>query len=96
MLNLLEIQTLILALNLELLEKAFYTEGLVEFSETDFAMANFTPSSLVRQRYVEILDHETAHVALLSEIFNYLGLKAPQPCQYNLYVFLWNGILGEG
>jgi Ferritin-like domain len=78
----LETQTLILAANLELLENAFYTKGLAQFSEADFAAANF--SALVRQRYQEIQGHEQVHVELLSSI---LGSDAPKPCQYNLYVF---------
>lgn len=83
----LEKQTLILAANLELLENAFYTQGLAQFSEADFTAANF--SALVRQRYQEIQGHEQIHVELLSTV---LGPDAPKPCQYKLYVFFFCGM----
>lgn len=73
-----------LALELEHLEVAFYSQFLSQFSATDFANANLSP--LVYQRYQEILQHEMTHVDLLTAA---LGDNAPQPCNYFLYVFLF-------
>jgi len=75
-------ETLILslALNLENLEVAFYTKGLGQFSESDFAAANLSP--LVFRRYQEILGHEQTHAALLASVLTANGANVPQPCTY--------------
>jgi len=65
------------ALGLENIEKQFYTQGLQQFNETAFEAAGFAP--LVRQRFQQIAEHETAHANLLSTA---LGSEAPQPCTY--------------
>lgn len=77
----LEIHALQLALELENLEKEFYTLGLNQFNENDFAEAGF--SAQVFQRFQEIKEHEEAHAESLAAI---LGPAAPQPCNYSLYV----------
>jgi hypothetical protein len=78
--NITPTETLVLelAMNLENLEVAFYTSGLAQFSEADFAAANL--SALVYRRYQEILGHEQTHAQLLGSI---LGPNAPQPCNYS-------------
>lgn len=77
-----EMNALILALELENLEVAFYKAGLSRFKQSDFAAANLSDS--VFQRYHEILEHEEAHALDLSKI---LGENAPAPCNYSLYAF---------
>lgn len=72
-----------LALNLENLEVAFYTSGLSQFNESDFAAANL--SALVYRRYQEILRHEQTHAALLAFVLSTNGANVPQPCNYTLY-----------
>jgi len=76
-----EVLILSLALNLENLEVAFYTSGLSQFSESDFAAANLSP--LVFQRYQEILFHEQTHAALLASVLAANGANVPQPCNYS-------------
>ncbi|KZP06650.1 hypothetical protein FIBSPDRAFT_804701 [Athelia psychrophila] len=65
------------ALTLEHLENAFYSGALAKFSEADFASAGMPAYS--HGRFVEIGQHEAAHVKFLSAA---LGANATQPCNY--------------
>ena len=67
------------ALTLELLENAFYEEGLNKLNEQAFADAGYPP--WVRARFVQIKEHERTHVDFLTAA---LGDKAPKACAYNL------------
>ncbi len=67
------------ALTLEHLENAFYAEALAKFDQGDFAAAGY--SSDVRQRFVEIGEHEATHVKFLSDA---LGSDATKACNYSL------------
>ncbi|KAG6863858.1 hypothetical protein C0991_002589 [Blastosporella zonata] len=74
--------TLNFALTLEHVEVAFYTMGLQNYTQDDFTSAGFPEGT--RNQFVEILEHESAHVAFLE---NLLGDRAVQPCAaYKLYV----------
>ncbi|KAI0689806.1 ferritin-like domain-containing protein [Cerioporus squamosus] len=66
------------ALTLEHLENAFYSTALAEFDADAFAAAGYPPE--VRARFVQIGQHEGAHVKFLSDA---LGSKATQPCIYS-------------
>ncbi|KAI0260972.1 ferritin-like domain-containing protein [Gloeopeniophorella convolvens] len=66
------------ALTLELLEKAFYTGALQNFSQDAFAAAGFAPP--VREFYEQIAGHEQFHVDNLTTI---IGSGAVQPCTYD-------------
>ncbi|GJE93668.1 ferritin-like domain-containing protein [Phanerochaete sordida] len=65
------------ALTLELLENAFYTEGLDKLDEKAFEAAGYPP--WVRARFEQIKGHEATHVAFLNTA---LGAAAPKPCTY--------------
>lgn len=67
------------ALTLELLENAFYTEGLNKLDEKAFADEGYPP--WVRARFEQIAQHEATHVNYLTAA---LGDKAVQACTYNL------------
>ncbi|KAI0357753.1 hypothetical protein OH77DRAFT_1296187 [Trametes cingulata] len=67
-----------LALTLEHLENAFYTQGLAKFSEQDFE--NDGLPAWVHGRFVQISQHEAKHVEFLNAA---LGDKAVKPCEYN-------------
>ncbi|KAJ7087718.1 ferritin-like domain-containing protein [Mycena crocata] len=66
------------ALTLEHLENAFYSGALKKFSEHDFRKAGLP--NWARGRFVQVAEHEAAHVAFLSKA---LGDKATQPCNYS-------------
>ncbi|RDX41973.1 hypothetical protein OH76DRAFT_1489029 [Lentinus brumalis] len=66
------------ALTLEHLENAFYAEALAKFDQGAFAGAGY--SSDVRQRFVEIGEHEATHVKFLSDA---LGSDATKACNYS-------------
>ncbi|KAH7912292.1 ferritin-like domain-containing protein [Hygrophoropsis aurantiaca] len=65
------------ALTLEHLENAFYTQGLLKYSESDFINDGFDSS--VRGRFVQIAEHEAGHVKFLQSA---LGSAATKPCTY--------------
>ncbi|GLB44988.1 putative ferritin-like domain containing protein [Lyophyllum shimeji] len=65
------------ALTLEHLENAFYKEALEKFDDKAFAEAGLPPWA--RGRFVQIGEHEEAHVNFLSAA---LGDKATKPCTY--------------
>ncbi|KAI0634580.1 ferritin-like domain-containing protein [Trametes polyzona] len=67
------------ALNVENLESAFLSQGLSQFSVTDFTNAGY--AKWVRGRFQQIADNEAAHVAFLS---NAVGTDdAPKACTYD-------------
>ncbi|KAG9001712.1 hypothetical protein FRB90_011553 [Tulasnella sp. 427] len=66
------------ALTLEHLENTFYHNALAKFNDTAFTNAGY--ADFVRERFVEIGQHEQAHVDFLSKA---LGDKATKPCEYN-------------
>ncbi|KDQ57093.1 hypothetical protein JAAARDRAFT_58577 [Jaapia argillacea MUCL 33604] len=66
------------ALTLEHLENAFYSGGLAEFDDAAFAQAGLPPYA--RGRFIQVAQHEAAHVDYLTKA---LGEKATQPCQYS-------------
>ena len=72
-------QVLQFALTLEMLENHFYSEGLDKFDAAAFAAAGYPP--WVRERFLQIQEHEATHVEFLSAA---LGDQAPQACVYNL------------
>ncbi|KAI0027668.1 ferritin-like domain-containing protein [Vararia minispora EC-137] len=72
-----DVQILNYALTLEHLENAFYSGGLANYSQDDFAKAGFAP--FVRGRFEQIAAHEASHVALLQQA---LGDQATHPCNY--------------
>lgn len=65
------------ALNLEHIELAFYNQGLEKYDAQAFADAGY--EAWVRGRFVQIRDHEVAHVTFLTE---QLGCDAPVVCNY--------------
>ncbi|KAI0696342.1 ferritin-like domain-containing protein [Cytidiella melzeri] len=71
-------QILQFALTLENLENAFYSMGLQQFNESAFEQAGYAPA--IRQRFVQIMQHELTHVQFLQSA---LGDQAPQPCNYS-------------
>jgi len=73
--------TLNYALFLEHLEAAYYTQGLNQFSQQDFADASL-PSEVYN--YLGLIrDHETSHVALLTSVLSSRGATPVQACSYN-------------
>ncbi|CDO71959.1 hypothetical protein BN946_scf184940.g106 [Trametes cinnabarina] len=66
------------ALTLENLENAFYSQGLAQYDAKAFTDAGFP--DWVRGRFVQIGEHEAAHVQFLNGA---LGAAATKPCQYN-------------
>ncbi|CDZ98489.1 Ferritin-like superfamily [Phaffia rhodozyma] len=75
-----DIDTTILqyALTLEHLENAFYSEALSMFDADAFASVGYKP--WVRDRVVQIGQHEASHVAFLQTA---LGDAATKPCNYS-------------
>jgi hypothetical protein len=73
-----DVEILQFALTLEHLENAFYREGLEKFDAKAFADAGFEP--WVRNRFVQIKEHEETHVNFLEHA---LGDQATKPCTYS-------------
>jgi hypothetical protein len=77
------------ALTLENLEAAFYTQGLTQFSSTDFAnstsVQNFGAviGGDVYAYLSVIRDHETQHVRTLQSLITSLGGTPVKPCTYS-------------
>lgn len=69
------------ALTLEHLESAFYSGALAKFDDKAFTDAGLP--TFARGRFVQVGQHEQAHVAFLSAA---LGANATMPCTYNLYI----------
>ncbi|KAI0351015.1 hypothetical protein OH77DRAFT_1498721 [Trametes cingulata] len=65
-------------LTLQQLEDAFFSQGLDQFSASDFEAAGYP--AWVRNRFTQIAAHESAHVA---ELTDSLGDAAPAACTYN-------------
>jgi len=70
------------ALTLEHLENAFYRDGLDQFDDASFEEAGFVPE--VRERLVEIGDHEQEHVDTLTQVISDLG---GEPVDEGEYLF---------
>lgn len=68
------------ALALEHLENAFYAEALQRFNQSAFTSAGY--NAFARGRFVQISEHEQAHVKILNQT---LGANATKPCNYTLY-----------
>ncbi|KAI0373538.1 hypothetical protein BV20DRAFT_742670 [Pilatotrama ljubarskyi] len=73
-----DIDVLQFALTLEHLEDAFYAAALSKFDAKSFADAGFP--DWVRNRFVQIGEHESGHVAFLNAA---LGAQATKACEYN-------------
>ncbi|KAH8110746.1 ferritin-like domain-containing protein [Phellopilus nigrolimitatus] len=71
-------QTLQLAMMLENLESALYTEGLGKYNESDFENAGLPNGT--RARFAQIADHEATHVSFLASV---LGVDAAPACNYS-------------
>jgi len=67
------------ALTLEHLENAFYSGALAKYSDADFDKAGLP--AFARKRFVQIGEHEAAHVAFLQGA---IGDSAVKACEYNL------------
>lgn len=78
-----DVDILNLALTLEHVENAFYTQGLSRFKHEDFVHAGFPDWTYGRLE--QIAAHEAAHVEFLEKT---IGDKAPKPCSYKLSVIL--------
>ena len=68
------------ALTLEHLESTFYVDGLQKLDAAAFAKAGYP--EWVRNRFLQIRDHEVGHVQLLESA---LGDAATKACNYHLY-----------
>ncbi len=77
------------AMTLENLEAAFYTQGLTQFSSTDFGNSTFIQNfgSVIGgdvYAYLSLIrDHEAQHVRTLSSLITNLGGTPAKPCSYN-------------
>lgn len=84
------------ALTLEHLEATFYTQGLKQFSSSDFSNGAFASnlgatggqfgdsiSGDVYSYLLLIRDHEQTHVRYLTKVIQSLGGKPVPPCTYN-------------
>jgi len=77
------------ALTLENLEAAFYTQGLTQFSSTDFGNSTFIQNfgSVIGgdvYAYLSLIrNHETQHVRSLQSLITSLGGTPAKPCSYS-------------
>jgi len=77
------------ALSLENLEAAFYTQGLAQFSSTDFNNSTFIQNfgSVISgdvYAYLSLIrNHETQHVRSLQALITSLNGTPVKPCTYN-------------
>ena len=77
------------ALTLENLEAAFYTQGLAQFSSTDFGNSTLLQNfgNVIGgdvYAYLSIIrDHEAQHVRTLQSLITSLGGTPAKPCSYN-------------
>ena len=77
------------ALTLENLEAAFYTQGLAQFSSTDFGNSTLLQNfgNIIGgdvYAYLSIIrDHEAQHVRTLQSLITSLGGTPAKPCSYN-------------
>jgi hypothetical protein len=77
------------ALTLENLEAAFYTQGLAQFSSTDFGNSTFVQNfgSIIGgdvYAYLSLIrNHEAQHVRTLQSVITGLGGTPAKPCTYN-------------
>ena len=84
-----DIDILNYALTLENLEAAFYTQGLKQYSSTDFMNAAFMSGfadgsgSDVYAYLTIIKDHENQHVRTLTSVIKSLGGTPVSPCMYD-------------
>ncbi|KAG0203204.1 hypothetical protein BGX28_004437 [Mortierella sp. GBA30] len=68
------------ALTLEHLEAEFYNQGLAKFDVQAFESAGFHGG--VRERFVQIDQHESTHVTTLASAITTLGGHPVPPCKY--------------
>ncbi|KAG8984253.1 hypothetical protein FRB90_005452, partial [Tulasnella sp. 427] len=73
-----DIDILQYALTLEHLENAFYSGALAKYDQTAFVKSGFP--KFTRKRFVQVGEHEKAHVEFLTAA---LGAQATKPCEYN-------------
>jgi len=77
------------AMTLENLEAAFYTQGLAQFSSTDFNNSTFVQNfgTIIGgdvYAYLSLIrNHEAAHVRTLQSLITGLGGTPAKPCTYN-------------
>ncbi len=87
-----ETEVLNYALTLELLENAFYRDGLAQFAVADFEALGFQASVL--DYVVEIGAHEQAHVDTLTEVVTSLGGTPAVEATYDFGYADLTGFLG--
>lgn len=75
------VEVLNYALTLEHLETAFYRDGLAQFADQAFLDAGLQTS--VRDRLVEIGEHEAAHVKTLTAVISDLGGEPVEEATYD-------------
>jgi hypothetical protein len=66
-------------LALQNIQNAFYSQGLANFTQPDFAAAGLPVTA--RGRFVQVGEQQKEHVAVLSVA---VGENATQPCNYTL------------
>ncbi|KAI9176146.1 hypothetical protein H9P43_006511 [Blastocladiella emersonii ATCC 22665] len=70
------------ALQLELLEASFYTEGLRRFPEAEMRRAGVANAGQAFRDLMHLLEHEQAHVKTLDAAIKAMGGKAVSQCEF--------------
>jgi len=68
---------------LEQLESQFYKQALAKFQPSDFTAAGISVPDVAIQNFQSILDHETAHVAILDQALSDNGDTPLSGCTFN-------------